>query len=175
MTDEPIIQPGGQVTPPIITPKRRGRPPGKKIPMNLPPPSPEPKAQGKRPACEDISAKYPLKELIFYEEGLKHKGIGIFHDPAKGNMVAIMSFLKMNDGGLKWAYRVVPKKGGGVLMHHDMTLVSPSNLIPLANAMIKVSTEWFGGQRQADEKRIEYQEEKKSDALGERIRKAGIF
>jgi hypothetical protein len=56
-----------------------------------------------------------------------------------------------------------------------MTLVSPSNLIPLANALIKVATEWFGGQRQADEKRIEYQEEKKADLLGDKIRREGIF
>ena len=174
------------MTTPNITPKRRGRPPGKKkIPVNLPPPSqpgdpPKPhealKAQGKRPACEDLSTKYPLKELIFYEEGKKHKGIGIFHDPAKGNMVAIMSFLKMDDGNLKWAYRVVPRVGGGKpLMHHDMTLVSPSNLIPLANAMVKVANSWFGGQKQADAERIEYQEEKKADLLGKKIRDHGIF
>jgi hypothetical protein len=170
--DVPAIQPVGQ-------PKRKGRPPGiKNKPRNLPPPSQPgdtPQPQGKRPACEDISAKYPMKELIFYEEDRKHKGIGIFHDPAKGKLVAIMSFLQMENGGLKWAYRVVPKKGGGVLMHHDMTLVSPSNLIPLANALIKVAGEWFGGQRASDEKRIEYQAEKRADLLGDKIRREGIF
>ena len=174
--DEPnSVQPDGQVTP-----KKKGWPKGKPRPKrNLPPPSQPgdtPQPQGKRPACEDISAKYPLKELIFYEEGTKHKGIGIFHDPAKGQMVAIMSFLKLENGGLKWAYRVVPNKyGGKPFMHHDMTLVSPSNLIPLANALIKVSTEWFGGQQKADEARIEYQAEKKLDLLGDKIRKEGIF
>lgn len=158
--------------------KRRGRPPGKKkIPTNLPPPdNPEaPKPKGKRPPCEDLTTKYPLRELIFYEEDYKHKGIGVFHDPAKGNMVAIMSFLRLDDGSLKWAYRPVPKVGGGVLMHHDMTLVSPSNLIPLSKALEKVAVEWFGGQKKADEARIEYQEEKKSDSLGEKIRKANVF
>ena len=56
-----------------------------------------------------------------------------------------------------------------------MTLVSPSNLIPLANALIKVAGEWFGTQREMDEKRIEYQEEKKSDDLSDKIRKFNIF
>jgi len=182
--DEPnSVQPDGQVSDNMARydtpPKKKGWPKGKPRPKrNLPPPSQPgdtPQPQGKRPACEDISAKYPMSELIFYEEDRKHKGIGIFHDPAKGKMVAIMSFLKMENGGLKWAYRVVPKKGGGVLMHHDMTLVSPSNLIPLAKALEKVSVEWFGGQRAADEKRIEYQAEKKSDLLGDKIRREGIF
>lgn len=182
--DEPnSVQPDGQVSDNMARydtpPKKKGWPKGKPRPKrNLPPPSQPgdtPQPQGKRPACEDISAKYPMKELIYYEEGTKHKGIGIFHDPAKGNMVAIMSFLKMENGGLKWAYRVVPKKGGGVLMHHDMTLVSPSNLIPLAKALEKVSVEWFGGQQKADEARIEYQAEKKLDLLGDKIRKEGIF
>jgi len=134
-----------------------------------------PKGTSKRPPCEDLTNKYPLKELLFYEEDRKHKGIGVFHDPSKGNMVAIMSFLKMDDGSLKWAYRPVPKVGGGVLMHHDMTLVSPSNLIPLAKALEKVAVDWFGGQRKADEARIEYQEGEKKDALGDRIRKQKVF
>ena len=134
-----------------------------------------PKGTSKRPPCEDLTNKYPMKELLFYEEDRKHKGIGVFHDPAKGNMVAIMSFLKMDDGSLKWAYRPVPKVGGGVLMHHDMTLVSPSNLIPLAKALEKVAVDWFGGQRKADEARIEYQEGEKKDALGDRIRKQKVF
>jgi hypothetical protein len=56
-----------------------------------------------------------------------------------------------------------------------MTLVSPSNLIPLAKALEKVSVEWFGGQQKADEARIEYQAEKKLDLLGDKIRKEGIF
>jgi hypothetical protein len=99
----------------------------------------------------------------------------VFHDPAKGNMVCIMSFLKLDDGTLKWAYRAVPKVTGGVLMHHDMTLVSPSNLIPLANALIKVATEWFGGQRAADEARIEYQKEEKKDTLSDKFKKMSVF
>ena len=157
-----------------------------------------PKGTSKRPPCEDLTNKYPLKELVFYEEGYKHKGTGVFHDPDsppanltveaenpdglliahdknRGKLVALMSFIKLDDGSLKWAYRPVPKVGGGVLMHHDMTLVSPSNLIPLARALEKVAVEWFGGQRSADEARIEYQKEEKKDALGEKIRKEKVF
>ena len=138
---EDVVQPTGQ------TKKKRGRPP-----------------------CEDISDKYPLKELIFYEEDHKHKGIGVFHDPARGNMVAIMSFLVLKDGKLRWAYRPVPNKyGGKAIMHHDMTLVSPSNLIPLAKALEKVAVEWFGGQRATDEARIEYQAEKKKEKADDKI------
>jgi hypothetical protein len=154
--------------------KKRGRP-RKPLPPPVQP-GDEPKSEGKRPACEDITAKYPMKHLIFYEEEKKHKGIGIFHDPEKGNMVAIMSFLVKDSGNLKWAYRVVPNKyGGKPIIHHDMTLVSPSNLIPLANALIKVAGDWFGTQREMDEKRIEYQEEVKKDDIGDKIKKFGLF
>jgi len=190
------VQPVG-----VAPPKRKGRPPGTKNKprKNLPGPKDpaEVERKGKRTPCEDLTNKYPLQEVVFYEEYKRHKGVGVFHDPEqvadpkveaenpdgamiahdknRGKMVAIMSFLQMKDGRRIWAYRPVPKVGGGTLMHHDMLLVSPSNLIPLANAMIRVATEWFGGQRAADEKRIEYQQEKKMDLLGEKIRKEGIF
>ena len=159
---------------PIGPPKKRGRPRKNPLPEGTEG-NPGEQKKSKRPPCEDLTNKYPLKELIFYEEAGKHKGTGIFHDPAKGNMVAIMSFLKLGDGSLKWAYRPVPKVGGGVLMHHDMVLVSPSNLIPLAKALEKVAVEWFGGTRPIEQARIEYQKQEKQDSLGDIIRKKNVF
>ena len=160
---EDVVQPTGQ------TKKKRGRPP-----------------------CENIKDKYPYQELVYYEDNTKHTGTGVFldpnfradptieahnpdggivvHDPDRGKMVAIMSFIKRKNGDLKWAYRPVPNKyGGKPILHHDMVLVSPSNLIPLAKALEKVAVEWFGGQRATDEARIEYQSEKKKEKTDDKI------
>jgi hypothetical protein len=167
MTDtNEVVQPTG---------KKRGRPRKNPLPEVTEGNAGEQK-KSKRPPCEDLTAKYPLSKLIFYEEDKKHKGIGLFHDPAKGNMWAIMSFLALKDGRKVWAYRVVPNKyGGKPIIHHDMVLISPSNARSLAKALLEAVDEWAGGQLKADEDRIEYQKEKKEDTLGDKIRKAGIF
>ena len=182
---EDNIQPGGQVTPPIITPKRRGRPPGKKIPMNLPPPSPEPKAQGKRPACEDWPNQFPLQKVAWLQEpdtGKPHlrKGTGIFHDPnrkfqwdKKGYEVLVMNVVEKEDKTLRWTYRWM--EGRPDPFRYNYVFISPANLKEFADKCYEALAEWFSGQKKADEALAEYREEKKEDALGERIRKAGIF
>jgi hypothetical protein len=161
---QPFVQPDGTVT----TPKRKGRPPGiKNKPRNLPPPSQPgdtPQPQGKRPACEDWPNQFPLQKVAWLQEpdrGGKHtplrKGTGLFHDPnrkfqwdKKGYEVLIMNVVEKEDKKMRWTYRWM--EGRPDPFRYNYVFLSPANLKEFAD-----------------------REEKKSDDLGDRIRKLGIF
>lgn len=131
----------------------------------------------KRPACENLTDKYPLKKLVFFEDGRDIGGLGVFHDPAKGHSIVLMEIKRIvKDGEEKiiWAYRVVPRKGGGKpLMHHDMLVIRQSSIVPLAQALLAVAEEWFGGVVQIEAGRLACLEEKKQDEIGDKIKKMG--
>jgi hypothetical protein len=175
----------------ISPPKKKGWPKGKPRPKrNLPPPSQPgdtPQPQGKRPACEDWPNQFPLQKVAWLQEpdrGAKHtplrKGTGLFHDPnrkfqwdKKGYEVLIMNVVEKEDKKMRWTYRWM--EGRPDPFRYNYVFLSPANLKEFADKCYEALEEWFSGQKKADAALVEYREEKKIDALGDKIRKEGIF
>jgi hypothetical protein len=173
MTEETVSQPVSQ-------PKRRGRP------KKLPGVSPEPK-KTERPLCEKSElAKYPPDGIIV-EWGVapeckqfKRKGLAILFNPGHpGGQVTLMPVTDDAGGELRWRYRFIP---GPMPFHYDkidlepgQAAAMPAKLRTLADKIESAITNWFGGQREADQTSQDFLEKKRDDGLAEKIKKYGVF
>ena len=191
---QPVVQPGGQVTP-----KKKGWPKGKPRPKkNLPNPTEapkttekkvrlnakgEPRKRGDAPACENFPNDMPLQFVVWTEDKTRNGvrvGTGIFFDPERikeldkvGREMLFMNVQELPSGKLAWSYRKM--NGTPVPYRYEMVFLSKSSMIAMAKGLVEKCNEWFGGQRKVDEEFIEWQAEKKEDLLGQKIRREGIF
>lgn len=135
--------------------------------------------RGRPPACESILNKYPYKKLVFYSDPLNRRhlrtGIGIFWD-GKSPGPAMMQFVERKDGTLKWNNRTIRNAHSGADMpHYDMlVLVSSTMLKDISLALNEVLVEWFGGQKEADSKMLDWEKNvQKTDTLTAKIKRTG--
>jgi len=188
MTDDFYVQPDGQVTP-----KKKGWPKGKPRPKrNLPPPSqpgetPQPKVKKPRPLCEKGELdKYPPDGIMVVWgvqpkcERFKRKGLAVLFNPKnKGGQVTLMPVTDDGDEGLRWRYRwangPAPYRYEKIDLEPGEAATTPNILRAVADTIESGINKFYGGVREADQTTIDYIKERVGDALGDKIRREGIF
>ena len=196
--DEPnSVQPDGQVSDNMARydtpPKKKGWPKGKPRPKrNLPPPSqpgdtPQPKEKKPRPLCEKGElAKYPPDGIMVVWgvqpkcERFKRKGLAVLFNPKnKGGQVTLMPVTDDGDEGLRWRYRwangPAPYRYEKIDLEPGEAATTPNILRAVADTIESGINKFYGGVREADQTTIDYIKERIGDALGDKIRKEGIF